>query len=91
MKIAVFLLVLCVIAQIPGPFLRAEDIPEDKLMYTGIDDSGLEKEATSLGIPAGNTAKYVTGMKNLNQNYQDGDLTWVEYIMAKRNFIENLK
>jgi len=74
-----------------GGSLHAENIPEDELMYTGIDDSGLEKEAASLGIPADSTKQYVVGMKNLNQNCQDGDLTWTEYIMAKRNFIEDIE
>ena len=92
MKITAFLiLVLCLVMQIPGPFLHAQDIPENELTYTGMDDTQLEKEAASLDIPADSTVKYVSGMKNLNQGYQDGDLTWMEYVMAKRNFIETLR
>lgn len=91
MKIVALLLILCAIVHIPASFLYAENIPEDQLRYTGINDSSLEKEAASLGIPSDSTVKYVSGMKNLNQNYQNGDLTWTEYIMEKRNFIEDLK
>ena len=91
MKIAMFLLILCLACQIPSSFLYAEDIPEDALTYTGIEDSGLEKEAEKLGIPANETVRYVSRMKQLNQGYQAGDMTWTEYIMAKRNFIEDLK
>ena len=91
MKIAIFLLILCVVAQIQIPFLYAENIPVDKLNYTGMNDNDLEKEAASLDIPAGCVVKYVSGMKNLNQSYQDGNLTRTEYITAKRNFIEDLQ
>ncbi|MFH1791649.1 MAG: hypothetical protein ABH885_06690 [Candidatus Omnitrophota bacterium] len=91
MRIAALIMVLCAVIQVSGPLLHAEDIPENSLMYTGIDDSQLEKEAASLGIPTGSTVRYVSGMKNLNQEYLDGSLTWAEYIMAKRNFIEDLK
>jgi len=90
MKITVLLLILCVVAQISGAYLHAEEIPVDKLMYTGINDDALQKEAASLGIPADSTVRYVSGMKNLNQAYQDGNLTWTGYITAKRNFIQDI-
>jgi len=90
MKISVFLLILCVVAQISGTYLHAEEIPVDKLMYTGISDEGLQKEATSLDIPADCTVRYVTGMRSLNKAYQAGNLSWTGYITAKRNFIEDI-
>ena len=91
MKIVAFLLILCAIIHIPALFLYAGNIPEDQLRYTGINDSSLEKEAASLDIPASCTVKYVSEMKNLNQSYQNGNLTWTEYIMEKRNIIEDLQ
>ena len=67
MKLAIFLLILCIAIQTTAPLLCAQTIPEDKLRYTGLSNSMLEKEAESVGIPPSGIKKYVVGMKNLNQ------------------------
>ena len=91
MKIAALLLALCLILQMPGALLHAENIPESELRYTGIDDKGLEAEAERLGIPSGDMNNYVNIMRDMNNDYQAGSLTWTEYVMQKRRYIEGLK
>ena len=51
----------------------------------------LKAEAEGLGIPPGQTRRYVSEMRDLNQNYQAGALTRTEYVAAKREVIRRLK
>ena len=91
MKFVIFLLIFCAFIQAPVRLLHAGEIPVSKLKYTGLDDAKLQEEAANLGIPEGLRARYVFEMKQLNQQYEAGSLTWTEYITQKRLLIENIE
>ena len=91
--LTVFLvLVLVLAAAFPLAAHAQESLSEEQLTATmSTDDAALEKEAAEFGMPASETVRYVSRMKALNQDYQNGALTTTEYVGAKRRLIEELK
>lgn len=61
---------------------------EEMTSNTSTDPLELRAEAEQLNIPESQVQRYVTEMRNLNQQYQNGSVTRTEYVEFKRQLIE---
>ncbi len=91
-KILIILLVLSLSVPIYAQEAEKSDESMDSLMsMVSTDDASIREEAVQLGIPQSQHKRFVSDMRDLNRQYQQGSLTRTEYIGAKRALIENSK